>query len=74
MPSRQHFVVAVPSASIDGTHYARHHVDGCYSVWNVTTDVETGELVSVRLRAANCDKPSAKAIQNYTTLHEAGII
>jgi len=74
MPSRQHFVVAVPSASIDGTHYARCHVDGCYSVWNVTTDSENGELVSVRLRAANCNRPSQKAIQNYTTLHEAGII
>ena len=72
MRQYQHFVVAVPTNHL-GNQYVMKHVSG-YSVWNVTTDSETGELVSVRLRAANCDKPSQRAIDNYTTLHEAGII
>ena len=68
-----HYIVAVSSSSPDGIHYAPDYVSG-YSVWNVTVDAVTGKLVSVRLRAANCDQPSARAIQNYFALHGAGVL
>ncbi len=67
------FIVAVPSASIDGIHYARKHVAG-YTSWNVTVDMTSGELVSVRLRAENVDRPSRRAIDNYARLRRAGIL
>jgi len=31
-------------------------------------------VTSVRVRGVNVEKPSAKAIENYRTLHEEGLI
>ena len=71
---RSTYVVAVRGSSLCG-QYAPKHVAG-YTTWNVrvTTDDEGAHVTGVRLRAVNVEKPSAKAIENYTTLHEEGLI
>ena len=68
------YVVAVRGNSLCG-QYAPKHVSGC-TTWNVrvTTDDEGMHVTSVRLRGANVSKPSAKALENYRTLHEQGLI
>ena len=72
---RNTYVVAERRGQLCG-QYARGHVDGYYATWNVrvTTDDDGAHVTGVRLRGVNVEKPSAKAIENYTTLHEEGLI
>ena len=72
---RNTYVVAERRGQICG-QYARGHVDGYYATWNVrvTTDDEGAHVTSVRVRGVNVEKPSAKALQNYATLHAEGLI
>ena len=72
---RSTYVVAERRGQLCG-YYAQGHVDGYYATWNVrvTTDDEGSHVTSVRLRGVNVEKPSAKAIENYRTLHEEGLI
>ena len=69
------YVVAERRGQLCG-QYARGHVDGYYATWNVrvTTDDEGAHVTSVRVRGVNVEKPSAKALENYRTLHEQGLI
>ena len=71
---RSAYVVAVNGGSLVG-QYATRHVSG-YSTWDVRVaiDDEGAHVTSVRLRGANISAPSAKALQNYATLHEEGLI
>ena len=75
MKKNTSYVVAERRGQLCG-QYARGHVDGYYATWNVrvTTDDEGFHVTSVRVRGVNVEKPSAKAIENYTTLHEEGLI
>ena len=72
---RSTYVVAERRGQLCGD-YARGHVDGYYTTWNVrvSTDDEGSHVVSVRIRGVNVSNPSAKAIENYRTLHEEGLI
>lgn len=72
---RNTYVVAERRGQLCG-YYAQGHVDGYYTTWNVrvTTDDEGAHVTSVRLRAVNVEKPSAKGLQNYATLHAEGLI
>ena len=71
---RNTYVVAVRGGSLCG-QYIMGHVEG-YTTWNVrvTTDDEGAHVTSVRIRGVNVEKPSAKAFQNYATLHAEGLI
>lgn len=72
---RNTYVVAEHRGQLCGD-YARGHVDGYYTTWNVyvTTDDEGSHVASVRVRGVNVVKPSTKALQNYTALHEEGLV
>ena len=71
---RSAYVVAVNGGSLVG-QYATKHVSG-YSTWDVRVaiDDEGAHVTSVRLRGANVEKPSARALQNYAALHAVGLI
>jgi hypothetical protein len=72
---RNTYVVAVRGGSLCG-QYAPKYVGGYYTTWNVrvTTDDEGPHVTSVRVRGVNVGQPSVRAIQNYTVLHEEGLI
>lgn len=73
---RHTYVVAERRGQLCG-YYAQGHVDGYYTTWNVSmtgNNYNDLHVTSVRVRGVNVEKPSAKAIENYRTLHEEGLI